>query len=239
MAHPHVPQRWIDGVVAEHRRIEATLDALGDDDARRPSALPDWTVAHVATHIARNADSQTTMVTAAHEGRVSAQYPGGIDQRNGDIAAGAERSLVEVRADLAGAHARLEQAWADTDDATWSTGYGVGFGGPLSLADWVFLRWREAAIHAIDLGLGDVGGPTWADLHPTYVDTEWERTVLRLPERLPDGVLVVLVPDDRPSRAVGAGERPTVVRGATTDLLAWLTGRAAATDDRPTLGPWR
>jgi maleylpyruvate isomerase len=84
-----------------------------------------------------------------------------------------------------------------------------------------------------------VGGPTWADLDPVYVDVEWERTVLHLTERVPDGVLVVLVPDDRPARVAGTGERPTVIEASTTDLLAWLTGRAPGADDRPMLGPWR
>ena len=48
------------------------------------------TVGHVLTHIARNGDSFTRMMSAAIKGDVVTQYEGGHAQRSADIAAGAD-----------------------------------------------------------------------------------------------------------------------------------------------------
>jgi hypothetical protein len=39
-------------VVDVHRRPEAAVAGLGDDDVRGPSRLPGWTVARLLTHVA-------------------------------------------------------------------------------------------------------------------------------------------------------------------------------------------
>jgi len=83
------------------------LAGLTDGDARRPSLLPDWTIAHTLTHIARNADSHVLMLEAASGGEIGAQYPGGMEQRNADIEAGAGRSAAELVADVADSNSRL------------------------------------------------------------------------------------------------------------------------------------
>ena len=41
------------------------LRGLTDDEARRPSLLPGWTVGHVLTHLARNADGVRGMIEGA------------------------------------------------------------------------------------------------------------------------------------------------------------------------------
>ena len=51
------PTDLIDGCLAAQATLLDALAGLADDAARRPSLLPDWTVGHVLTHIARNADS--------------------------------------------------------------------------------------------------------------------------------------------------------------------------------------
>jgi len=54
-----------------HARLRATLAGLTDADARGPSLLPGWSVGHVLTHLARNADSLVRMLKAAARGDVS------------------------------------------------------------------------------------------------------------------------------------------------------------------------
>jgi maleylpyruvate isomerase len=52
-----VPTRDIDGIRDADAKLLDTIRGLDDDDVRRPSLLPNWTVGHVLTHIARNGDS--------------------------------------------------------------------------------------------------------------------------------------------------------------------------------------
>lgn len=85
------PQLVIDGATAAHAVLVDQIPRLTAAEIRRPSLLTDWTVGHVLTHLARNADSHTGMLVAAQGGGIADQYPGGPAQRSADIAAGAAR----------------------------------------------------------------------------------------------------------------------------------------------------
>ncbi|EIV95121.1 maleylpyruvate isomerase family mycothiol-dependent enzyme [Frankia sp. QA3] len=234
-----VPHDRLAGCAAAHRRLLDLVERVDDDVLRRPSGLPGWTVAHLLTHLARNAESHSGMVEAATGGDVRDQYPGGQEQRDRDIAAGRDLPAATVRAEVAAAVARLERAWDAVHVDAWRTGFGrVSTYGVTTLADLVFLRWRETEIHLVDLALADLGGPGWADLSPAYVEVEWAWTVRGLPSRLPPEVTVLLAPGDRPSTAVGRGEELVVVDVPTIPALAWLTGRDPGRPDWPELGPW-
>jgi maleylpyruvate isomerase len=235
-----IPHDRLGGCVAAHRRLLDLVARVDDDVLRRPCALPGWSVAHLLTHLARNAEAHAGMVEAASDGQIADMYPGGQRQRNDDIAAGERIDAATARADLAAAVARLEAAWDATHVDVWRFGAGrVLAYGVTTLADLVFLRWREAEIHTVDLDLADRDGPRWADLDPAYVDVEWEWTVRGLPDRVPPEVTLLLAPGDRPSHSVGRrGERLVVVDDATLPTLAWLTGRVPGRDGWPTLGPW-
>ena len=87
-------------VRTSHVRLAGTLARLDDASARRPSLLPGWTVGHVLTHLARNADSHVRLVQAALRGEVGDQYPGGNPQREADIEAGAGRPAAELVEDV-------------------------------------------------------------------------------------------------------------------------------------------
>src|SRR3954465_13737343 len=84
----------------------------GDIDVTAPSLLPGWTIGHVLTHLARNADSMTWALRAAERGEVVDRYPGGLARRGGDGAAGAGRPAGEQVADVSSSGARLEAAIA-------------------------------------------------------------------------------------------------------------------------------
>jgi maleylpyruvate isomerase len=187
----------LDGCRAAHARLLRRLDRLDDAAARRGSRLPGWTVGHVVTHVARNADSHVRMLRGAQTGEVVDQYEGGAEGRAADIAAGAGRPAAELVADLAGAIRRLEVAWERTSPDVWAHGYARMMSGELCpCADLPFRRWREVEVHHVDLGTGaePVDWPTG------YVDTELPRQLAELPERL--------TPSGR------------------ARLLAWLLGRA-------------
>ncbi len=234
-----VPLDILLGCARSHARLLEAVARVDDLTARRPSLLPGWTVGHLVTHLARNADSHTSMFEAAAEGRTVAQYPGGLTQRDGGIEAGAHQPADLLLADLGAAVARLERAWDGTHVDVWRGGLGLTAArGATSLSDLVFLRWREAEIHLVDLALTDRGGPEWDDLSPAYVAAEWAWSTRLLPERLPAEVTVLLTPGDRPSRAVGRGSRVVRVDVPTLPALRWLTGRDVGDPAWPQLGPW-
>jgi len=73
-----VPTELIDGVRAAHERLHARARLIDDGVARGPSRLPGWTVGHVVTHLARNADSVVRRLHGAAAGVPAPQYPGGV-----------------------------------------------------------------------------------------------------------------------------------------------------------------
>jgi len=243
-----VPHDLLAGVYGAHRRLLGLAAAVDDETLSRPSLLPGWTIGHVLTHLADGARTQADLVDTAAESsattRATAAEP--VPARLNGRSAAAAGPPEAIRDDLATAIARLERSWDQTHVDVWRTGYGFTAGTdrrgePVTLADLVFLRWREVEIHGIDLGLTDRGGPGWADLPAPYVDAEWAWTTARLAVRLPPGVSVLLAPGDRPSRAFGVGSRPAVISAPTVETLRWLLGRLpgpAAPREWPALRPW-
>jgi maleylpyruvate isomerase len=220
-----IPRGWLDGCIAAHRRVEAVVAAIPDATARQSTRLEGWSVGHILTHLARNADAHSGIVEAAQRGEIAPMYPGGRAQRDGAIDAGQGRPAAALIADLRSAHERLERAWAATSEELWATGLGQRATGPATLADFVFSRWREVEVHLMDLDLAAHGGPDWDGLSAAYVDLEWPATLAGLAERAPEGVTIVLVPGDRPSHAFGSGPERAIVRATPGRLLGWLFGR--------------
>lgn len=213
------------------------MDRIDDDFARRNSALPGWTVGHLLTHLARNADSHRGMIEAAQRGEVIAQYPGGPAQRNGDIERGYARPARDLVADLKTSNQQLEQAWSTTSRQVWTTGLGLRRYGPATIAEFVFLRWREVEIHLVDLNIPELGSPTWEGLSPAYVDAELQELAGGLAARIPGSTTVVLAPMDRPSRAYGKGDERTVIEASPSTIVGWLMGRVEQ-PGWPAILPW-
>lgn len=202
---PRELARDIAGATAAHAALASALATLTDAQVAQPSLLPGWTVGHVLTHIARNADSHVLMLHAAERGEVGQQYPGGMQQRNGEIEAGAGRPAAEQVADVAAAAARLQAAWAAMSATGWS-GEGVSVAGAVKIDDLPFRRWRETVVHHADLGLAY----SWADWPGDYVRLELQRATMLWASRKPMGLTSL----PAPAAALPDHER-----------VAWLLGR--------------
>jgi maleylpyruvate isomerase len=149
-----VPHAYLTGCRAAHARLEQAIGGLTDEQARRPSLLPGWTVGHVLTHIARNADSVVRRLEGAVAGEVVPQYPGGFEGRAAEIEAGAGRSAAELIADVVASDAAVDELAAAVAEEVWDRPT-VGITGVESPASFMlFSRWREVEVHHVDLGLG-------------------------------------------------------------------------------------
>ncbi|HKY17000.1 MAG TPA: maleylpyruvate isomerase family mycothiol-dependent enzyme [Microthrixaceae bacterium] len=220
-------------VIESHAGLYAWLDSVGGVDPTEATDLPGWSVGHVMTHLARNADSLSGILESAGRGEVGVQYPGGIGQRNGDIEDGAARTWPELVADVITACHRLDATFGAASADVWNDAVADVSSGRVEVAELPFRRTREVEVHRLDLGLG----ATPDDWSPRWVTREWEVSVPALPSRLPDGVAVRLAPHDDDPVTVGDGDPPIEVRGSRAELLGWVIGRADL-PGAPPLAPW-
>ena len=177
-------------------RLMVSLDKLDDSLAGRPSLLPGWSVGHVVTHLARNADSHTRMLSAAMHGDAVEQYAGGGQERAGNIEAGSGRSAEVLLDDMRRSIRELEAAWAAMTPEAWE-GHGLSRGRRWPCRLMPYFRWREVEIHHVDMGTGYEPGH-WPE---EYVRRELAALLATVPGRL--------------------GEASQRRR-----LLGWLTGRS-------------
>ena len=190
---------------ASQRALADDMSTLTDDQVRRPSLLPGWSVGHVVTHLCRNADAFARMIDGARRGEVVAMYPNGREGRAADIEAGADRCAAEIIADLTSAMARLDDAFSQCTELGWS-GAGLTVVGEIRIVDMPARRRAEVEIHRVDLGLGY----TVADWPDDFVRAELDRLRGLWASRQPMGLAqlpraaLVLTPNER---------------------LAWLAGR--------------
>ena len=214
-------QRRLDEEVAGARqaqgRLTVTLAVLDDDTARRRSRLPDWSVGHVLTHLARNADSQRRVLEAAGRLESVDRYPGGAGQRSAEIEEGASRPAAELVADVAASAAALDAAWSATSQEAWARP-GTSLGRPEPVADLPFKRWREVEVHHADLGLAF----GWDDWSAGYVGRELRNAAMAW----------------RATHPMGQTGLPTAALAlAPNERLAWLLGRLEV-DGLPEVRPW-
>jgi maleylpyruvate isomerase len=102
-----------------HARLRATAERISEEQVRSPSRLPGWTIAHVLTHLARNADGHVRRLEGALRGENAPRYPGGSAQRIDEINEGALRPAADIVAGLDTSQRRLELVWDHSVAAGW------------------------------------------------------------------------------------------------------------------------
>ena len=210
------PTDDLERVARAQSRFSDRIAGLDDTAVRRPCALPGWTVAHLLSHVARNADSHVRRAEAAARGQVIDQYPGGFAGRAAEIDRGAGRPAVELVADVDDTAQRLATTWAGLPDEAWAAVTRDVGGRERPLWALVARRWQELEVHLVDLGLGD----THREWSEDFVATFLPRVRSTAADRLAPGT-------DLPAPGT-LDER---------DELAWLYGRLDR-PDLPTLAPW-
>jgi maleylpyruvate isomerase len=147
--------------------------------ARRSSPLPGWTVGHVLTHLARNAEAMCSRIEGAMRGDVVEQYAGGAAGRAAEIEAGAARDAHQIVDDAVHWATRLDRLFATLPDDCWARPVTTVGGGEHPVAMLPYRRWREVEVHLVDLGLEF----TSRDWSPQLVERMLPSLVTGLPAR--------------------------------------------------------
>jgi maleylpyruvate isomerase len=208
-------------LAAATARLMSGISQLTGADARGASLLPGWTRGHVLTHLARNAEGGTRLLSWALTGMTSYEYPS-VAARAAAIEEGANRPVAALVADVDATAAAFAEAAAAMPPAawqnliTWTTGQrGTADGVPRS-------RLAEVLIHHVDLDLG-YGPGSWPavfvrDMLPVAVERLTGRALAPLPARL-------TATDTGRSFRLGDTD-PERISGTEVELLAWLLGRS-------------
>jgi maleylpyruvate isomerase len=212
-------------------RLRGLIAGLTDEAARAPSALPNWTRGHVLTHIEGVGLALARQARYALRGRTIEVYDGGRASRDAAIEAGHGRSAQVLTDALADALDETEASWEAVGPQDWDRPVGYRDG---VLLDAGLAWWRELEIHTTDALLGRAT-TDWSPEFCTHL-------VEHLGRRVPAGVTVTLTATDGPWTWTWGQGAPLAVRGALTDLAAWLAGRhpvgPLTGDPLPPLGNW-
>jgi maleylpyruvate isomerase len=231
------PPAWdtLLGWAAEgQRQAERAAGCLDPAQVSEPSRLPGWSRGHVLSHLARNADALTNLLTWARTGIESRMYAS-PDERAEGISAGAHRGLPEQLADLAASGSRFLAAAAAVPPERRSFPVVSGQGRQIPAREVPWLRVREVWLHLVDLDAGydidvlpDAVAWTLAQDVAAWMTPRSEATVeLRVEGhgivRLGPGV-AALGPG---VAALGPGvAAASIVEGSAQRIAGWLTGRA-------------
>ena len=173
----------------------------------RPSALPGWSVGHLLTHLARNADSHLRRVAAARRGEVIDQYEGGAAGRSAEIEAGATRRADALIADVRASAEAVDEAFGGVAPDAWPARSRDNGGLGRCLFELPARRWQEVEVHLVDLDLGVT--------HRDWPDAFVQHWLARTRERM----WKTLTPEARDATFADPAEE-----------LAWLYGRLRRPD---------
>lgn len=206
--------RW--NADATQRLLGYTI-GIGEDEWHRPTPLPGWSRAHVATHLSRSADHLRGITEAVGAGL---PQPGPLpaSRRFADLEAGADRDGLALQIDLDTSAGALQAAIEKVTD--WSAPVEL-HGLALTLAAVPLARLHEVCVHHLDLDCG------WAADAIDPAAAAWLlRWVLDL---LADAGLPALhLEGDSVVADIGDGAERRTVSGSDARLWAWLAGRLSA-----------
>lgn len=228
----------VESRIAVYSAADARLrELLGQLDPARvadPSLLPGWSIGHVLSHLARNADGLRNLLLWARSGVEVPMYRSS-EGRDADAEAGASRPGALVVSDVLHTAAALAVEVDAMPARAWSAQVRTRSGGPIPAAVVLDHRIAELNLHRHDLGI-DAGLATLDPQQGAELLSVLVRTYVRTHEVPP----LLLQPDDadpiRLGADQGAGTDAPVVSGPAVVLAGWLSGRTDGSELRCT-GP--
>ncbi|HEY2833132.1 MAG TPA: maleylpyruvate isomerase family mycothiol-dependent enzyme [Sporichthyaceae bacterium] len=234
----HEPTITVPWMRAGTNLVVGAVTAMSDEALVAPSALPDWSRAHVVAHLSRNAEALVRLVHWAATGEVTPMYPN-LDSRTADIEATAKEPPDVLRRELSATAALLEERIGALDDRGLHATVRSALGREMPAVEIPWMRVREVWLHAVDLGAG-----TTAAQFPQALLVELLDDVAGVVGAKPDCPPVLLRATDSEDRwTLGPEEERTEVSGTLADLTGWVSGRGdsgltTATGSLPGLPPW-
>ena len=209
-----IVDRWLD---TETKRLLETVKTFQNRDLKEPSTLPDWSLAQLLTHVARNADALCNLLKWAKTGIETPMYTSS-EQRNDDINRGQLRRAELIVDDVAATARKFEAAMCLLTQADWQRPVRTAQGRTIPAAEITWLRLREVTVHHVDLGA------RFEDLPPDVVLALLNdvTATLRTKEQWP------LLSLEATDCAFATPDGDQVVKGTSVQLLGWLTGRSDA-----------
>jgi maleylpyruvate isomerase len=219
------PAVLLDQITAATGQFSASAAGLTDAGVREPSLLPGWSRGHVLTHLARNADGGSRLLSWARTGAEAAEYPS-MAARAEEIEAGAGRSAAELLADVRESADRFAAQYARMPAQAWQNVIRWTGGQEHPAARAADSRLTEVLVHHVDLRTG-------------YTPAQWPGSFTR--EMLGRAAAALATRGDTPAMRlhvtggdtwydIGTGPAPVVIHGSRTALLAWLMGRSPGAD---------
>lgn len=216
------PEQTLAWMADGTRKLLADVAALSDEALAAPTALPGWSRRYLLSHVAANAGALRNLAHWARTGEERRMYVS-AEQREADIAAGAQRPAAELRAwvelsarDLA---ADLDALPAPAWDAKIITAQGL----TRRASEIPWMRVREVYVHGIDLN----AGARWADLPPEFLAALIDDVTSRRSTMGGGPALAVAATDTGHTWEVAGTGAPIPVSAPLADLTAYLTGRPA------------
>lgn len=227
----------LDRLAEATARLVRGVDAVPDDAWRGPSALPGWSRAHVAAHLALNAEGLAGALDGLAQGERRAMYVS-AEARDRDIEDLAAADAAAVRTRLLAGSGRLAETITALPPHAWDGEVERVPGGQVfPVAAVPAMRWREVEVHHCDLDAG-------------YARAAWpvefaEHLVASLAARPGGPAGFAVEADDAPLRVELGEASDVVVRGAAADLGWWLSGRpvedgtlSSSSGVLPQIGAW-
>ena len=129
------------------------VERLSDDDFSRPSALTGWTIGAIVAHVHFNAEAIRRLLHWAHTGIETPMYASRED-RNAEIEAGSKKPPTALRALVLQSARDLSADAKQLTENEWAALVVTAMGRSVPASETLWMRTREVAVHAVDLGVG-------------------------------------------------------------------------------------
>jgi maleylpyruvate isomerase len=130
-----------------------TLNSIPDAELDAPSALPQWTRRHVVAHVHYNAEALRRLAHWAATGDETPMYSS-VEQRAAEIESGSQLEAAHLRSLVAQSAAGLSEDLDALSPDAWLHPVVTAQGRTVPATEIMWMRTREVAVHAVDLGAG-------------------------------------------------------------------------------------
>lgn len=208
-------------VLAATSQLLGSTISFSEDDWAQDSMLPGWTRAHVAAHLAENAEGLRRLVTGVIEGHDEVMYSS-EERRAAAIESGAARDPLSLQIALDTSAGQLANATHALPADRLHELVSLPSGNRVAVRLVPLIRLSELIMHHTDLRAGfsliDV------DLTPILWCLELRAAMLRGRREYPP---LRLIAHEGLDVTTGRDAAPEIVRSDARSLLGWLTGRVA------------